>query len=164
MNPNELRRGDDQGYRGAATRPASSNAERFGRAQGAARRQAEIDAGSRGSGEGSGIPARYALLGLAVGGLLLIGIRLFADSLDALGLLIASIVGLAITPLARRLLRMATPVYAGTLGGLAFGSFAMMMGDRPLTPDNIFIYPALGAVFGTVFMIVRLASRRGPER
>tara|TARA_R110000782_G_scaffold131928_7_gene223849 strand:+ start:33952 stop:34446 length:495 start_codon:yes stop_codon:yes gene_type:complete len=160
VNPNDIRRGDDQGYRGAPTRPAASNAERFGRQQGADRRQAEIDAASRRSGGGSGIPARYALFGLLVGAVLLVGIRLFSQSLDTLGLLAVSVVGLAATPLVRRLIRSATPVYAGTLIGLALGSAALLLGDRPLTTDNLFVYPALGAVFGVLWMVVRLSARR----
>lgn len=154
MNTNDIRRGDDQGYRGAATRPASSNAERFGRDQGAARRQAEIDAASSGS-AGSGIPARYALLALAVGGVILLGVRTFAESLEAMGVLAASVVGLALTPLVARLIRVATPVYAGTLVGLGLGAFSLMMRGTPLTTENIFIFPVLGAVIGVLVMIVR---------
>lgn len=160
MNPNDIRRGDDHGYRGQTTRPASSNAERFGRQQGAARRQDEIDAASRGSEGGSGIPARYALVGLLVGAVLLAGVRLFSQSLGTLGLLAASVVGLAAVPLVRRVIHSATPVYAGTLIGLALGSAALLMGDRPLTTGNVFVYPALGAVFGLLWMVVRLSTRR----
>ncbi len=161
MNPNDIRRGDDQGYRGVATRPASTNAERFGRDQGAARRQAEFDAATAGGDGGSGLPVRYAIIGLAVGGLILFGARAFADSLDSAGLLVAAVVGLAITPLVRRLIRFTVPVYVGTLIGLALGSLTLVMRGAPLTTDNIFIYPALGAVIGVLVMLVRLSARRG---
>lgn len=154
MNPNDIRRGDSQGYRGDVTRPASSNAERFGRDQGAARRQAEIDAGKQGS-SGAGIPVRYALIALVMGGVILASVRTFAESLQAMGVLAASVVGLALTPFAARIVRVATPVYVGTLVGLGFGAFTLMMRGTPLTTENIFIYPMLGAVFGVLVILFR---------
>ncbi|MBX3687028.1 MAG: hypothetical protein KF909_12885 [Rhodocyclaceae bacterium] len=157
MGIEDHQRAEREGYSGVHSAPASNIDEAMGRAAGEARRHAEQQGAHQATSgyDSLRLPLRFVPLVLGAAIALLLGVR------PALLLLLgAALAGLASTSLVRRLLGTATPVYAGTLIGLCMSAVSLMGGDAPLIAENILIYPALGALFGGAYALIRWFVRR----
>ncbi len=157
MGFEDHQRGVRDGYAGLPTAAPKNASEAIGRTEGQNQRFADderLRTASAGYASAQ-LPARSALVGLGLLVAWLLGVRILVLLLLAAGLL-----GLAVTPWLRRLLRQATPVYLGAMLGVCMSAVSLMFSSAPLIADNIVIFPGLGAVAGAAFAIVRLLIRR----
>ncbi len=157
MGFEDHQRGVRDGYSGMPTSAPKSAMEAIGRAEGENQRFAD-DQRLRQASADQGyapLPARVVLVALGLLVAWLFGVRIMVMLLLAGGLL-----GLAVAPRLRRLLRQATPIYLGAMLGVCMSAVSLMFNSAPLIADNIVIFPSLGAVAGAAFVVVRLLIRR----
>ena len=150
-------RGVRDGYAGMPTAPPKNAAEAIGRAEGQNQRAADDERLRQASSDdgSAALPARLVLVGLGLLVAWLMGVRVMVMLLLAGGLL-----GLALTPRLRGLLRQATPIYLGAMLGVCMSAVSLMFSSAPLVADNIVIFPGLGAIAGAVVVIVRVLVGR----
>lgn len=149
----DFNRGEQAGYTGFNTAPAKNGAERMGRASGESKRDWERRQGSSDGGTGGAIPFKFALL--IVAAVVLVGFALASGrSVSTALVLVAILMGIMLTGVLRRVLRIATPVYLGAMVGLFLGCLRLFMTDASLRLENLIAYPLLGAVIGLLFSIV----------
>ena len=156
MGFEDHQRGVRDGYSSLPITPAKNAAEAMGRAEGQNQRLAD-DARLRQASEDSSyepLPVHFVLFGLGLLVAWLMGVRLMVVLLLAGGLL-----GLALTPRLRWLLRRVTPIYIGAMLGVCMSAVSLMFNSAPLIADNLVIFPSLGAVAGGVFVLLRFLKR-----
>jgi hypothetical protein len=158
MGVEDYQRGERQGYSGMPAGPARNGDEARGRAAGQNQFHADQDMAQRSEAAGYGsahVPLRYLPLVLGLVLALFLGVRL-----AVLGLLLAGLWLLTLTPRVRRWLRAATPVYVGAAVGLCMSAVSLIGNSAPLIAENLLMFPALATGAGAVYAVLRWLWQR----
>lgn len=151
---NDYNKGYKSGYGSSMPRIPKTFAESVGHDAGKAQREREQgrrQSVGQGSAEPSISPGALRLL-LIVAAVLVLGMALVLLGPVLIKLLYpaVAIVGLIMTPRAKRTLGVGTPIYIGALIGMLLGCIDLAFSSSQLNLYNLWIFIFVGAMLGTI--------------
>lgn len=160
MGFNDFQRGDREGYHGTPARPPQNADEAMGRAAGQERRNRDHQQLLKNSEGYEPIPPRFGFYAVGLFAAFALAKWSLGAATGVAMLLAATVAGLLMTRVVKRLLRSFTPVYVGLLGGVAVGSFSLAMTGAPLNAANIAVHVIMGVAIGIAVSIINARRRK----